>query len=66
MERLSGAEFRSSSNAARLVQAVAFPYAAAEVGLERGWTDPERSRPWLVEAAHILLTTGCRREAVSA
>jgi hypothetical protein len=58
MTKLRDPAFRKRCNPARLAQAIAFPFAAAEVGLDRKWTDPKRSREWLVAAARLLLEPG--------
>lgn len=55
---LQTASFRESCTATQLVQAIGYPFAAAALGVERGWTDPVRARLWLVEAAALLLYGG--------
>lgn len=50
--------FREGCTATQLVQAIGYPFAAAALGVERGWTDPVRARLWLVEAAALLLYGG--------
>lgn len=58
MERLMSPQFRHDCRAEQMVQAVAFPFAATAIGLERGWTFEERAREWIVDTLRLLLHPG--------
>jgi hypothetical protein len=57
MADLRASKFRDNATATQLVQAIAYPFAATALGLDRGWTDRDRARTWVLDALKLLLLT---------
>lgn len=55
IDRLRNERFQMNCTARQLVQAVGYPFAAATLGLKRGWADVDQVRDWLTVVATLLL-----------
>jgi hypothetical protein len=55
MAALDGEKFRTTCRARQMVESIAFPFAVAALFVERGWTDEDRAREWVLAAVRLLL-----------